>query len=170
MSPERKVVPWRDDARMRYFIKEGAGIRTISYAQAVIIAADPHDKRKVFCAFYSEETRSVEVEPAGKRFTTLAKRAVRSAQMRNEAPPCQGRTSFNEPCKALSVAVWRDLDVCAMHDPEGEFCKANPDFRKAVLVRLRNIKKSDVARLEDRLTALLLERFGPSKGVGVIGK
>ena len=99
----------------------------------------------------------------------MAKRAVRSAQAREENPPCEGLTGEGKACRALSVTQWYGLHVCAMHDPEGKFCTENPNHRLRVLASLRTVKKTDVARLEDRLTALLLARYGPTKGTGLIG-
>jgi hypothetical protein len=163
------TVPWRDTRRIVYFVKsKDRGVDPLTYAEAVLVAADPADRRRVFAA-YSEEDGTVHVRSGGPKFTALAKKAVRSAQRRSESPPCDGLTKSGQRCKSLSTTTWRDLNVCAMHDPLGEFSKAHPEFAAQSLAMLRTIKKAEVERLEDRLTALLLERFGSSKGKGLIG-
>lgn len=171
MSPNtvhRRDIPWRDTHRITYFVRRNRGLETLTYAEAVLVAADPKDRRKVFMA-YTDTTGAVHVQNAGQRFTALAKRAVRSAQERDHLPRCDASTKAGTRCKSPATTTWRDLDVCALHDPEGKFAAENPEFAKETLIRLRSIKRAEVERLEDRLTALLLERFGPSKGKGLIG-
>jgi len=167
MKPE--PIPYRDTRRIVYFVKSGHGIEIVSYAVAVLCAADPKDHRTIFHA-WATPTGKVAVDNAGMRFTALAKRAVRSAQRQEGAPRCKGSTlDGTAQCKVAAVTTWHDLDVCAMHDPEGEYAKANPAHAARVLEQLREIKAGAVERLEDRLTALLLERYGPSKGRGIVG-
>lgn len=165
----RLTVPWRDTRRIVYFVKHKEhGLDTLTYAEACLVAADPADKRKVFIA-YADTTGAVHVQAAGMRFTALAKRAVRSAQERADKPRCDAPTKSGPRCKVTATTTWHDLNVCALHDPDGLFAKDNPEFGADALYRLRQVKKVQVDRLEDRLTALLLERFGPSRGKGVIG-
>ena len=162
-------VPWRDSRRIVYFVKsKPRGIDTLTYAQAVLVAADPTDKRSVLIA-YTDPVGQVHVAKGGAAFNRLAKRAVRAAQEREDRPQCQARTKSGSQCSHTATRMWRDINVCDLHDPLGKFAKGNPEFAAKVLAMLRESKKTEVDRLENRLTALLLERYGPSKGKGVIG-
>lgn len=162
VPPPDDVVPWRDHNRCRYFVKDrSSGLSVMDFPEACIAAAV--DRQKVYAA-YSLPNGDVRIVRGGRKFVDIAKRAIRSAQTRDENPPCQGFTSGGRQCRALAVAKWRGIDVCAMHDPEGLFAKTDADYRRSVLTMLRSIKDVSVDRLNDRLTALLLERYGPGKG------
>lgn len=166
MNPK---IPYRDSRRIVYFVKsKSLGIEHLTYAQAVLVAADPTDKRSVFIA-YTDPVGQVHVVKGGARFVRLAKRAVRAAQEREDRPLCQARTKSGSRCSHTSTTLWRDIPVCDLHDPLGKFAKDNPPFGAQVLEMLRESKLIEVDRLENRLTALLLEKYGPGRGRGVIG-
>lgn len=156
------MVPWRDSRRCKYFIKDRTrGLEWMDFAEAVI--ANRFDNQRVYVA-YTLPDGGVDVVRGGRVFADLAKRAVRSAQMSNSDARCNGFTQGGKQCRGIATGRWHGIDVCSMHDPEGTYAKADPDYRKVVLGMLRGIKDTEVARLNDRLGALLLARFGPGKG------